>query len=704
MATLQKIRNKAGLLALVIGLALFAFIIGDFLNSGSSLFRESQEKIAKIGDASLNYKEYDARIAEMQEVYKIQTGQTNIDDAVISQIRESVYETIVRERLLDQQAAMLGVSVTGKEIFNMINGANVHPIIQQLPIFQNPQAGGFDRSLMMNFLQTIQKEDLSEYPAQDQEQIKTLKSYWMFWENQLKYTRLEEKINTLLAKTIQANSIDAKAAFAERSNSVDFVYVCKPFTTLPDSLFKVSKGDIKKRYNAQKERFAQKPYRSAKYVVVNVTPSTQDYKTIETAIQKIQGEFATTTDLEGFVNENSDNGFLDCYISNNSFDPTVKSFVQTSGNGAFLSPVYKDGTFIMARLIDKTVAPDSINARQIVLGPNETKLADSLLNVVRTGGNFAQLAAKYSRGGGNAEMGWFREADALAMGTNFVRTCFGAPLNSAFLVKSKNSLNIVEVTAKTSPVAKSKVAVVYMQVTPSQTSISGTYNKLNRLVADNQTADEFFAAAEKAGYEVLQAQTIRETDNTLAQLSQMRQAIRFVFNNDLGNVSPILENQSNQFVVIGVTGVSDGEYQSVENVTNILQRELINEQKANQIAEEWKSKNITSLDALANENNLKVDSARFVNFSINRIAGIGEEPNLIAAATAASINKISEPVKGKTGVYVFKVVSNTKSQEVFNIAQEKASWNASNMYRLMYQTMPAVRKSMTVTDSRIRFY
>lgn len=703
MATLQKIRNKAGLLALVIGLALFAFIIGDFLNSGSSLFRESQEKIAKIGDTSLNYKEYEARIAEMQEVYKIQTGQTNIDDAVINQIRESVYETIVRERLLDQQAEMLGVSVTGKEIFNMINGVNVHPMIQQLPIFQNPQAGGFDRTLMMNFLQTIQKEDLSEYPAQDQEQIKTLKSYWMFWENQLKYTRLEEKVNTLLAKAIQANSIDAKSAFAERSNSVDFEYVCKPFTTLPDSLFKVSKSDIKKRYNAQKERFSQKPYRSAKYVLVNVIPSTQDYKAVETSIQKIQGEFATTTDLEGFVNENSDNGFLDCYISNSSFDPTVKSFVQTSANGAFLSPVYKDGTFIMARLIDKTVAPDSINARQIVLGPNETKLADSLLNVIRTGGNFAQLAAKYSRGG-NSEMGWFREADALAMGTNFVRTCFNAPINSAFSVKTKNSLNLVEVTAKTSPVSKSKVAVVYMQVTPSQSSISSTYNKLNRLVADNPDADKFFAAAEKAGYEVMQAQTVRETDNTLAQLSQMRQAIRFVFNNELGDVSPILENQSNQFVVIGVTGVSDGEYQSVENVTNILQRELINEQKANQIAEEWKAKNYNSLDALAKDNTLKVDSARFVNFSINRIAGIGEEPSLIAAATNASKDKISEPVKGRTGVYMFKVVSNTKSQEVFNITQEKASWNASNMYRLMYQAMPAVRKSMTVTDSRIRFY
>ncbi|MDD4923095.1 MAG: SurA N-terminal domain-containing protein, partial [Bacteroidales bacterium] len=217
MATLQKIRNKAGLLALIIGFALFAFIIGDFLNSGSSLFRQSQEKIAKIGDSSLDYKEYEARITEMQEVYKIQTGQNNLEDAVVGQIRESVYEAVVRERLLDEQAALLGLTVTGKEIFSMINGVNVHPMIQQLPIFQNQQTGGFDRNMMMNFLQTIQKEDLSQYPAEAQEQIEKLKKYWMFWENNLKYTRLEEKINALLVKSVQANSLDAKAAFADRN-------------------------------------------------------------------------------------------------------------------------------------------------------------------------------------------------------------------------------------------------------------------------------------------------------------------------------------------------------------------------------------------------------------------------------------------------------------------------------------------------------
>jgi peptidyl-prolyl cis-trans isomerase D len=702
MATLQKIRNKAGLLAIIIGLALFAFIIGDFLNSGSSLFRQSQQKIAKIGDYSLDYKDYEARIAEMEEVYKIQTGQTSLDDAVVGQIRESVYESIVRETLLDEQAAALGVTVSGKELFSMINGANIHPMIQQLPIFKNPQTGQFDHNMMINFLQTIQSDDLSSYAPEAQEQITKLKAYWLFWENNLKYTRLEEKINTLLGKAVQANSIDAKAAYADRASNVDFEYVFQPYAALSDSLFTVSKHDIKKRYNAEIERFVQKPYRSAKYIAVDVKASDADFKAIEKDIHAIEGEFATTTDLEGFVNEHSDNQYMDCYVANRLFEGTVKDFV--NGSASYLAPTYSEGTFVMARILDKTVAPDSVKARQIVLASNEQSRADSLLAVLKAGGDFAQLAQKFSRNNGGADMGWFREVDAISMGSNFVRSCFAATVNGYFSVKTKHSINIVQVTEKTAPVSKTKIALVAMKVTPSSQTYSDIYNKVNRIVASHTGAESFFAAAAKAGYSVQELQSVRATDNTIAEIPQMRQAVRFVFNNEVGKVSGILENQNNQFVVIGVTAVNDGEYQAVENVQQVLQRELINEQKADKLVANIQAKNATSLSALAQSLKVKTDSARFVNFSTRRIVGIGEEPALVAAVTAAPTNKLSVPVKGKNGVYVFKVVSNAKTQEPFNLEQEKASINGMNMYRLMYQSFEAVKNAAKIKDSRIKFY
>lgn len=702
MATLQKIRNKAGLLAIIIGLALFAFIIGDFLNSGSSLFKQSQRKIATIGDHSLDYEVYEARISEMEEVYKIQTGQTSLDESTSSQIRESVFQSIVRETLLDQQAAQLGISVSGKEIFAMINGANVHPMIQQLPIFVNPQTGQFDRSLMMNFLQTIQAEDLSSYPVEAQEQIQQLKKYWLFWENSLKYNRLEEKINVLLSKAVQANSLDAKANFEERTKNYNILYTAVPYTSVPDESFKASDSDIKKRYNASKERFAQEPFRSAKYVLVNVNPSTEDHQAVEKKIVELEAEFINTTDYTNFVTQNSDEKYLDCFLANSLFQGKVKEFV--SGGSTYMAPVFDNGAFVMAKALARTVAPDSVKARQIVLSKDESARADSLLNVLKAGGDFNKLAAQFNRSGRNPEMGWFRELDAISMGVDFVRACFSATLNNYFIVKGKNSISIVQVTDKTTPVFKTKLALISLKVTPGSQTYSKTYNKLNQLLAANKDANAFFADAEKNGYQVLEVPVVRKTDLTFANIPQMRQAVRFVQTNELGKVSPILENQNNQFLVVGVTAVNDEPYLNLDFVKPILAKEIVDEYKADKIMNDIRSMNAVSLEAVAAKMKTKVDSAMFINFGLQSIERIGDEPALIAAVTQAPTKKLSEPVKGKNGVYLFQVDGSNKSNEIFNLKQEASMINSMNVYRVIYQSFDAVKKAAGVQDNRIKFY
>lgn len=704
MATLQKIRNKAGLLAIIIGLALFAFIIGDFLNSGSSLFKQSQRKIASIGDYSLDVEEYEARIQEMLDVYKVQTGKSNLEEEVISQIRESVYESIVREKLLDQQAEELGIAVTGKELFQMVNGANVHPMVQQLPIFQNPQTGAFDRTVMLNFLKTIQSEDLSAYPAEAQQQIAELKKYWLFWENSLKYNRLEEKINTLLSKAVQANSLDAKASFASRSNNIDFIYTFQPYVSLSDSLFKATNSEVKKRYNAQIEKFAQKPYRSAKYVLVNVKASDEDFKAVENNIRKLESDFVAATDLTAFVNQNSDNQYFDCYLSNALFEGKVKEFINSSSVGGYLPPVFDLGAFQMAKIVAKTVAPDSVKVKNMVLGSDEAVRADSIMAVLNAGANFNQIAQQFSRSAQGADMGWFREIDAQSMGKEFVNACFAAPVNQYQMVKGKNSINIFQVTEKTAPVAKTKIALVSLKVTPSSRTYSAAYAKLSQLKVANTKAQAFVDAAKKGGFDVMDAEIVRSNDFTLANIPQMREAVRFVYNNELGDVSPIFENQNNQFLVVAITGVNDGDYQSLDLVRRSLENEIVNENKAEEIIGNLKSKNAASLTALASSMNARIDTAKFVNFATRNIQSIGDEPALVAAVTSAAINKMSEPIKGKSGVYVFQVVSKQTSQEAFNPQQELMGLNSMNSYRLVYQSFEAVKKAAKVKDSRIKFY
>jgi peptidyl-prolyl cis-trans isomerase D len=701
MATLQKIRNKAVLLTVIIGLALFAFIIGDFLNSGSSLMRQSKETIAEIGDYSLDYKEYEARIQEMQDVYAIQTGEDNLDDETIGKLRESVFQSIVREKLIQQQADLLGVTVTGKELFSMMNGANIHPLIMQLPIFRNQQTGQFDRSVMLNFLQTIEQEDLSNYEPEAQEQISKLKTYWLFWENNLRYSRLEEKINALLLRAVRANNLDAQTDFENAIDQVDFAYVMKPYSLLSDTLFTVSMGDIKKRYAEKKKQFYQEPYRAASYVLVNIAASQEDFSAVETKINSLKETFVTTEDPLSFAMSNSDDVVYDCNIANSLYDEDVKSFLASGDN--FMEPVYKEGLYRMAKVLGRSVAPDSVKARQIVLPIDDMKRADSIVAALRGGADFEAMVTKYNSGN-TSDMGWFREIDAKEMGDVFLKACFSATKNTYFTVKTKYDVRVMQVTDMTKPVNKSRLALISLKVTPSSTTYSNMYNDLNKIVAEHQHADDFFKAAQKAGYTVQEAPIVKAVDNTLGGIPQMRQAVRFVFTNGIGKLSGILENNNNQFVVVGVTGINDDEYQSLESVKPQLMKELISEKKGEKFLKEMESKDYKTLEQFATAEKLAIDTIKFYDFSIPTMTGLGNEPALMAASVKAELNKVVGPIKGKNGLFMLQVVAKRKAVDRYDLEYIRQSWNYNTMYRINNEGFEPIKKALKVEDNRISIY
>ena len=710
MATLQRLRSWSVLLFIVVGLALLAFILGDFLTSGSSLFQQEQQNIIKVNSRTVTYKDYEARIQELEDIYKMQSGQSNLGEEIRAQIRESVYETIVRETLIDEQAAALGLQVTDKEMFDMVNGQNVHPMVLQMPFFQN-ENGQFDRTVMMNFLRTINQDDLSYYSADVQAQIEQMKNYWLFWENSLKYSRLEEKINTLLTEALKANDVDATAAFDERQRSVDFVYAYKSYASVADSTYKVSKSEGKKYYKKNIESFRHDPYRSARYVLVDVLPSADDNAAVKANIDKIAAEFAATSDIAALVNANSEASYVDAFIANTLFTGEAKDFVATAKKGDVKEPFADGNVWSMFRVMDQTVYADSVKVQQIFIRNNGTRsieLCDSLYRVLTTDrkADFAALATQFSedqtaQNGG--EMGWFRELDAYqGIGADFAKACFSAKKGVVTKTKSKYGLHIIKVTDMTKPVAKTKLAQVIMTVTPSSRTYSDVYNKLNRVVADNQTGDGFIEAARAAGYPVMIAPSVRKNDYTLGNVPEMRQAVRFIFNGKPGDVSTIFENSKNQFMVVVITACDDEEYQSFESAQSQIVRHIINEKKAQDILAAYEP--AATIAETAQANGMKLDTIHLVTFSTRRIAGLGDEPALLSAVMNAGKDQLSAPVQGNNGVYVFSVIADVMPSSTIDLATEKLGLDANDTYRVMYQAYQAVKKQAQIEDNRIRFY
>ena len=121
MATLNMIRNRMGLLvAIIIGMALLAFVIGDLLNQGKSMFSKAQYEIAEVAGKSIPYTEFDQRVNSFLEVNKIQSGQTSLDESTIDNIRNISWDYMIEEFIMSDEYKKLGIAVTGDELMARI--------------------------------------------------------------------------------------------------------------------------------------------------------------------------------------------------------------------------------------------------------------------------------------------------------------------------------------------------------------------------------------------------------------------------------------------------------------------------------------------------------------------------------------------------------------------------------------------------------
>ena len=120
MATLENIRKRGPLVAIIIGFALLAFILGDLLNSGSNLFGGDRFSIAQIDDVTVDYREYEQRVLEATERYKLQRGIRSIDDREREEIKRQVWEELVDGIILNTQFEEIGLTVSSDELFDLV--------------------------------------------------------------------------------------------------------------------------------------------------------------------------------------------------------------------------------------------------------------------------------------------------------------------------------------------------------------------------------------------------------------------------------------------------------------------------------------------------------------------------------------------------------------------------------------------------------
>ncbi|MBN2787665.1 MAG: SurA N-terminal domain-containing protein [Paludibacteraceae bacterium] len=705
MATLERIRSKGIFLLVIIGLALLAFIVGDFLNSSSSWFRQSQENVVEIDGEVIKIQQYQELIDQLTEVYKIEYGMSNLDENTITQLRQSVWETLVRQNILNTEAEKIGLTVGAQEMKDLTIGNTPHQLVLGRRIFMNPQTGMFDKNRLIDFLKQLDKKPAN---VQEQEQLNLYKKYWMYFENTIKTGKLEEKYTVLINKALNANSLEAKMAYKSTRNTVDVLYVLKPYSAIADDKIKVTDDEIAAKYELIKERFKQENNRDVKFVSFNLMPSQQDFKKAQDWINNLKTDFSTTSDIASVVNPNS-KPYNDVALSAKDIDSDLKDFAFSASKDAVFGPVLFGNTFKMARVMEAGIsAPDSIKLRHIVVATQDsvkTKvLADSIMGALKSGADFASLAVKYSQMQESAtkggEIGWIPVA---ASEQKIITACLAQPINNYFTYKDGSAIQIIQVTEKTANVRKVKLAVITNEVNPSQDTYSKIYNEAKQFAANFNTSDKFEKGAQQKGYIVQPIMALDENAPTLAGVKNSRQVVRWAFEAEEAGVVSDVYDCEKQFVVATVTAINKKGYKELAVVKDEVKSIIIPDKKAKLIMDEINAKKAADITTLATQLALKVDSAKEVNFEGSSFGVVGYEPAVIAQASMSSLNKLSKPIQGKQGVYVLQAYKIFTNPVQFDPKMDKLGLTM-RYANAAYGAIDALKEKSEIVDNRSRFY
>ena len=709
MAVLERIRSKAGtIVVIVIGLALFSFVMQDLFSSGNSIFNSRDTDIGEINGETVKGEEFQRRLSVAEENYKRNQGVTGVDDNTRQQLINQIWNEYLDEFLFDGQMSDAGVAVSDDELFDMIQGDNINPQVSQIPLFQDSITKQFDRNRVIKFLKT----QLSEENDPDGK----YRESWAEFEKSLAKQRVKSKYNTLIRKAVYVTTAHAKFEFASKNTTASIRVVAKKFDTVADSTISVTDEDLKKYYDAHNFEFEQKDEtRKVEYVVFKVNPSQQDREELNKNIAALKVEFQATTDDSAFVNANSTESIRVETAKRGKLGPQIDSAVFSGTPGTVYGP-FNDGDMLkLLKLKGFKATSDSVKARHILISTQNGMTpavalakADSLKNAIKAGSDFSLLAIQFSEDPGSktkgGDLGWFTEG---MMVPEFNDACFNGKVGDLVTVSTQFGAHLINITEKTKTSNKAEVIYLSKKVEPSTKTVDEFYAKANDFAVSAVDYDAFKKIADEKSIFIVSKDGLLPNDRQVNDLTNSREMVQWAYNQDrkLNEVSKVFDFDG-VYVVASLTGIKDKGIPTFDQLKDALKPMAIREKKGEMFSKQFTDvmTGVNNIDQLGAKMNLPADTNAAITFSSYSIPNYGYEPKVIGRAFGSPLNKLTKPIVGLNGVFVMQVSSITPGVAPTDWKDTKSQISQLLSGRVDNGVYTAILKKGNIEDKRYRFF
>ena len=691
MAVLEKIRVKFGLLiSIIIALALLSFIIDPNTLESALNSMSSKYDVGLIAGKKVSYTDFQADVDRYTTINELLSGSVR-DEETQKQIRNAAWQELLDKYMFVKNAQNAGLTVGQDEMVALMGGEYVSPAIAQNQIFAD-ETGAFSADRLKAFIQNVDSDESGQ-----------LRTYWNYLQNMVHNQQFYAKYGALFTASGQDNALQLAQALQDGNTTADVDYLMVYYPMSEDSTVNVSSDEIRAYYKSHKDFFKQNANREIEYVVYEVVPSAEDVAAASDALTEAYDEFATTDNMRTFLLKNSDRA-LDNYWYKAGELRTVNAELDDQiFGGAAVSQIVSDGnTFYAARVMDSKMLPDSAFVKHILLQDgNAARTADSLVTVLKKGGNLANLAAAYSvdqssiADGELGSIGWMTQ-NYMIPGFEGV---FEAKVGEPFVLNTQYGTHVVVVSRKTKPVAKKQVAIFEKTAIASKETFNSYYAQANTFATLAGGTYEGYKKALDSTKVYSHPATITEATANYGAIDNAKEVTRWAFDAKVGKASNIITVDNNYFFVVALKDASKEGYAPVQKVASQIKdllymgklQEAKKQEMAGQIA------GVQSLEAAAEKLGTTVEHRDALS-----LGSSGVEPALLGAVAAAKEGEIYGPVAGQMGTYLVRV--NSKELGSFYTEDDaKALANQKAQY-LAQMILSVMQDYDNVKDNRERFF
>ena len=708
MAILGQIRSKSIFLIIVIGLALFAFVIsGVFDGKGY----QAQQPVGVINGEEVLIEDFRGQVDFLERNYN-QQGMVAVNN---------VWNQRLRSEILRQQFEISGIQSGKDHLQNILKN---NPTFNSDPQFLN-EAGMFDidkfKTLIIE-LKTTNPEAYEQWKSQEK-----------IFESQSN----EQIYLNLVNAGVNYTQADGKFEYTLQNDNVDIEYIQIPYSSVEDSLISYSESDLKKYINNNEDEFKVNSSRDIEYVIFEEKPSFEDEKAVKNRLSKFLKEskefnevskleeitpsLTTAKNIKEFINEYSESSFDSIYLPKGSLPADHANLLFNLNIDQTYGP-YLDGEYFkISRMLDKKIG-GSVRASHILVAykgsknanPNVSrskneakKEANNILRKIRKSPkSFTELAFEFSDGPSKSrggDLGFVQDGNMVKPFNDFI---FSKRIGSTGVVETDFGFHVVKVVAKDDLVL---LASITEKNVPSDATSDKVFNSATKLEMSLSKDEDLNTLSSKENYTVKTVNGIQILDNDFPGLKDQRRIVQWLFTEST-NVSDFkrFDLPKGGYLIAQVTKIVDEGLSNVQDVSYKVLPMVLKSKKADFIIS--KNDNSLSLEEIAEINGTEVRKALALNQKNATITGSGLEPLVIGASFGTNINETSDFIIGENGIYKLKVIkrkdTNTNSDSIdsnfiISYKNQLLNLNRTSSFARVYESL---KENAEVTDNRSVYY